>query len=79
MQGNYSKLKPRLNENIKTTATTLNLMCNLSCNIIEIRWVLVSSCLFEELNREKKELDAKTMKKDLSFAEGAVALIQVSI
>ena len=75
MQGNYSKLKPRLNENIKTT---LNSRCNFSCNIIEIRWELVSSCLFEELKREKKELAAKTMKKDLSFAETAVALIQVS-
>lgn len=77
IQGNSSKLKPRLNEITRTTARRINLRCNFSSNIIQIRWELVSSCLFEELKREKYELAAKTMKRDLSFAEG-VALIQAS-
>lgn len=77
IQGNSSKLKPRLNEITRTTTRRINLRCNFSSNIIQIRWELVSSCLFEELKREKYELAAKTMKRDLSFAEG-VALIQAS-
>ena len=71
-------MKPRLNEITRTTTRRrINLRCNFSSNIIQIRWELVSSCLFEELKREKYELAAKTMKRDLSFAEG-VALIQAS-